>query len=486
MDRREFLRVTGGAAAFGLSGGLGLARTLPEVGDLHRLVEETPRERVAAELAALIRDGLDLRRTLTALAVATSRRVQPFPHVGFKYHTVLALQSVHLTALNLPSEERWLPVFWALDYFKRAQEQERRQSGWTMGPPPDPVAGTVEAARKNLIDALDRWDLEAVDPAILDFARLATPEQLSELIFRYATRDLREIGHKAIAVQNVHRLLPIVGPEYAPPVLRSLAAALQNHGYDPNPATRDLPSDRTWREFQAMLGEIPKSWKQGRRDDAARNELVRTLREVSELDAGRAVIDLLKHGVSPDSIWEGLFAAAAELVLRRPTVVPVHAQTSANALHHVFRHARSEATQLLALLQSAAFMPAFRRRVRNARPDLRVDELEPLVVSGDGAEALRDAFSELPHDRTAGARKALHYLQHGGSADTFVARARWQLARNGRRSHDYKFTEAALENYREMAPTVWRDRILSASMAYFVGSGAEPSPVSREALDLLG
>ena len=74
-------------------------------------MEETPRERVAAELAALIRDGLDHRRTLTALAVATSRRVQPFPHVGFKYHTVLALQSVHLTALNLPDKKRWLPVF---------------------------------------------------------------------------------------------------------------------------------------------------------------------------------------------------------------------------------------------------------------------------------------------------------------------------------------------------------------------------------------
>ena len=53
-----------------------------------------------------------------------------------------------------------------------------------MGPPPDPVAGTVEAARRRLIDALDCWDLEAVDPAVLDFARLATPEQLSEVLFR--------------------------------------------------------------------------------------------------------------------------------------------------------------------------------------------------------------------------------------------------------------------------------------------------------------
>ena len=274
--------------------------------------------------------------------------------------------------------------------------------------------------------------------------------------------------------------------DYAPPVLRSLAAALQNHGNDPNPATSDLPSDRTWREFQAMLGEIPKTWKQGRRDDAARSELVRTLREVSALDAGRAVIDLLKHGVSTGSIWEALFATAAELVLRRPTVVPVHAQTSANAFHHVFRHARTEDTQLLALLQSAAFMPGFRRRVGNTQPGLRVDELEPLAVSTNGADALREAFSELPHGRLSGARKALHYLQHGGSAGTFVASARRHLARNGRHSHDYKFTEAALENYAEMAPTAWRDRILAASMAYFTGSATAPNPVAQEALQLLG
>ena len=486
VNRRTFLRATGSATALSLSGKLGLARTLPEVDTLHRLMEETPRERVAAEIAGLIRDGLDHRRTLAALAVATSRRVQAFPHVGFKYHTVLALQSVHLTALNLPGKERWLPVLWALDYFKRAQEAERRQSGWTMGPRPNPVAGTVEAAQERLIDALERWDLEAVDPAVLDFARLAAPEQLSELLFRYGIRDLRAIGHKAIAVQNVHRLLPIVGPEYAPPVLRSLAAALQNYGSGSNPATSDLPSDRTWRAFHAMLGEIPKTWKQGRRDDVARNELVRTLREDSELDAGRAVIDLLKHGVSTDSIWEALFATAAELVLRQPTVVPVHAQTSANAFHYVFRHARAEDTQRLALLQSAAFMPAFHRRVRHAQPGLRIDELEPLAASGTDADALRDAFSELPHDRTAGDRKALHYLQQGGSAGTLVASARRHLARNGRRSHDFKFTEAALENYKEMAPTPWRDRVLAASMAYFTASGAAPSPVAQEALQLLG
>ena len=50
---------------------------------------------------------------------------------------------------------------------------------------------------------------------------------------------------------------------------------------------------------------------------------------------------------------EALFGTAAELVLRLPSVVPVHAQTSANALHYVFRESKSEETQQLAMLQSA-------------------------------------------------------------------------------------------------------------------------------------
>ena len=34
---------------------------------------------------------------------------------------------------------------------------------------------------------------------------------------------------------------------------------------------------------------------------------------------------------------------------------------------------------------------------------------------------------------------------------------------------------------REMAPTAWRDRTLSALMACFTGSATAPSPVSRKA-----
>ena len=171
--------------------------------------------------------------------------------------------------------------------------------------------------------------------------------------------------------------------------------------------------------------------------------------------------------------------------MTQPTVVPAHAQTFANAFHYVFRHARTETRQLLALLPSAAFMPACRHGVGNTRPDLRIDELEPRAISGIGVDAWGEAFSEPPHDPFSGARKALHNLQQVGPADRLLAGARRHLAHNGRQSRDYKFTEATLENHGKTAPTAWRDRILSASTAYFTGTATVPSPVAREALQLL-
>ena len=56
---------------------------------------------------------------------------------------------------------------------------------------------------------------------------------------------------------------------------------------------------------------------------------------------------------------------------------------------------------------------------------------------------------------------------------------------NGRDFHNDKSTEVALEKYREMASTVWRDRILPSSIAYFTGSATVSGPVAQEVLQLL-
>ena len=106
----------------------------PEVEPLVRLLEETPRNRLLEEVAGRIKKGLSYRNLLAALLLAGVRNVQPRPSVGFKFHAVLVVNSAHLASLSSPSEHRWLPIFWALDYFKSAQASDEREGDWTMGP----------------------------------------------------------------------------------------------------------------------------------------------------------------------------------------------------------------------------------------------------------------------------------------------------------------------------------------------------------------
>ena len=112
---------------------------------LVRLLEETPREKLLEEVAARIKKGLNYRELLAALQLAGVRNVQPRPRVGFKFHAVLVVNSAHLASLSSPDGDRWLPIFWSLDYFKSAQAQNQKEGGWRMGPVAE---SKVPSARK--------------------------------------------------------------------------------------------------------------------------------------------------------------------------------------------------------------------------------------------------------------------------------------------------------------------------------------------------
>ena len=127
-DRRRFLK---GAAAAGAAVGLsdlsflaglppvsaadlqplpGVVPLRAEIEPLVRLLEDTPRNRLLEEVAVRVRGGLAYRDLLAALLLAGVRNVQPRPSVGFKFHAVLAVNSVHLAATASPESERWLPL----------------------------------------------------------------------------------------------------------------------------------------------------------------------------------------------------------------------------------------------------------------------------------------------------------------------------------------------------------------------------------------
>jgi hypothetical protein len=489
-NRRRFLRASAAGSALVGLGDLGVLSRLrpvsageaaldpkvvrfqPEIEPLVRLLEESPRDRLLEEVAARIKKGLSYRDVLAALLLAGVRNVQPRPSVGHKFHAVLVVNSAHLASLASPDTDRWLPIFWALDYFKSSQAQDVREGNWTMGPVQESSVPPAGRAREAFIAAMDQWEESAADAATAGLARTAGANEVYELFFRYGARDFRSIGHKAIYVANSWRTLQCIGWQHAEPILRSLTYALLMHE-DGNPAQRDDPADRSWRHNQARAARIKEGWYAGKADPAPSADLLTTLRKGSDDDACEQVVELLNRGIAPQSIWDALFDGAGELLLRQPGIVSLHAVTSTNALHFAFQASGDDLTRRLLMLQNAAFLTLFREAMggRGKVRDLRIDQLEPIAPteSAAGPGAIEEIFAEASHDRMTAARKALAYLQGGREPEPLINAARRLVFLKGDDPHDYKFSSAVLEDYYNASPA-WRERYLAASLLLLPGS----------------
>ncbi len=454
----------------------------PDIEPLVRFLEETPRDRLLEEVAVRLQRGLTYRELLAALLLAGVRNIQPRP-VGFKFHAVLVVNSAHLASISSPDSDRWLPIFWALDYFKSAQAQDVREGDWTMAPVNDPKVPTSQKAKQAFIEAMDNWDEAAADAAVAGLARTAGANQVFEIFCRYGARDFREIGHKAIYVANSWRTLQAIGWQNAEPVLRSLAYGLLDRGGDPNPAKADFEADRPWRRNLSVAGKIRADWQDGKPSAAAGTEMLASLRQASPAEASDKAIELLNRGVAPQSVWDGLFQAAGELLMRRPGILSLHALTSSNALYFAYQTSAEDETRRLLLLQNAAFLSMFRGDMSRSK-GLHLDELQAAEPAKDGPPTLDQIFATVSHDRLSAAQKTLAYLNQNPDPRDFINTARRLVFLKGNNSHDYKFSSAVLEDYAHLSPAV-RDRFLAASVFNLRGSGDADNDLvkrTREAL----
>ena len=508
--RRDFLRTSAlaGGAALALDG-LGFLGRLPRVSadeaeldpklvrldsgiePTVRLLEETPRERLLEEVAARVKkQGLSYRELLAALLLAGVRNVQPRPSVGFKFHAVLVVNSAHLASLSSPDADRWLPIFWALNEFKGAQGQTKRESGWRMGAVEESNVPPAGKARKAFVGAMDAWDEDAADAAAAAVARTCGMNEAFELFAPYGARDFRDIGHKAIFVANSFRTLSCVGWQHAEPVLRSLAYALLKHDGQ-NPAKADLPPDRPWRRHGEMLAGVRDDWNGGAPDPEAASALLSTLRTGTEEAASKQVVEMLNNGVSPQSVWDAVFTGAAEMVMRRPNILSLHAATTSNALRYAYDASGDKQTRLRVLLQNAAFLPLFRRGNLEGP---QIDELEPRapepVESKDAGKddepaTIESVFADVGRDRMAGAGKVLAYLKRHPDPKPLIDNARRLIFLKGTNSHDYKYSSAVLEDYQHVSEPL-RPRFLAAASFLLLGSKAPDSELPKRIRAALG
>jgi len=495
-DRRRFLRATAGAVA--TLGPLGFLESLPRIsaqdvqvdpkvvrlsGELEPLVqllEKTPKAKIVETFAERIRSGTTYKEVLAALLLAGVRNVQPRPSVGFKFHAVLVVNATHLASMEAKGQDRWLPLFWGLDNFKDSQARDVSEGNWTMSPVDESSVPTGSTARKDLLSAIESWDESAADAACAGLVRHAKPTDVFEFFARYGGRDFRSIGHKIIFVANSWRTLQTIGWEHAEPVLRSLTYAMLNHVGDPNPPKSDLAADRPWRENQKRAVGLRKDWRAGTTDDGATRELLESLREQDDSSVADLVASQLNRGVAVQSIQDGLFAGAAELLMRQPAIVSMHALTTTNAMQYCYRTTNDDLTRRLLLLQNAAFLTLFRDAMKS-RGDVgehRIDKLTRAEKPG----TVDELFDTLGRDKDAAASQALSILTATNDPQPIFAKARELIFLKGRDSHDYKFSSAILEDFQHVSPK-WRHQYMAACLFKLRSSGEPDSPLVQKTRD---
>jgi hypothetical protein len=494
--RRQFLSTAATAAALAGTSELGFLDTLrpvsaaeanasgsvvklsDDIQPLVRLLEETPREQLLEKVAGRIRGGTSYREIVAALLLAGVKNVQPRPSVGFKFHAVLVVNSAHLASISSPDEQRWLPIFWALDYFKSSQAQNEKESGWIMGPVDEAHVPPPHRALQAFTDAMDRWDEAAADAAVVGLARTAGANELFDVFARYGCRDFRSIGHKAIYVANAWRTLNVVGWHYAEPVLRSLAYALLAREGSANPAESDLEADRPGRTNAALARKFRDDWQTGSVDSKATHDLLASIYDGSTEGICNQVVEIINGGVAPQAVWDALLVGAGELLMRQPGIVGIHTLTSTNAMRYAYGACSNDDTRKLLLLQNAAFLTLFRgaMKSRGNIGDQKIEQLEPADVPTDSAAALDGIFSAVSGNKTKAAQQTLAYARANPEPHDFINRARTLIFMKGRDTHDYKFSSAVLEDYLNVSPA-WRARFLATSVFNLKGSRDNDNPL---------
>lgn len=496
LSRRQVLAGTGtlwGVAGLDLlshgraAAGAG-SRGVPvsaELEPLVRMIEETPRDKLVEAAAARIRAGAGYRELLAATFLAGVRSIHARP-VGFEFHCVLAVHAAHLSAQAGPADQRFTPLFWAMDAFKDSQQVKRGkgEGDWVL-PVLDPAKlPPPEQARRRYIEAMAAWDEEGADLAIAALVRSTPPEKIRDLLFRHGARDFRDIGHKAIYTANAWRTLTSIGWQHAEPVLRSLTFGCLDHE-GTNPAQRDDPADRPWRENLDRLGKVRAGWTEGQIDPGAVTALLHGLRRASAGESCAMVVGLLNGKIAPTSLWDGLHLYASELVMRKGDIIALHAVTSINALHQAFSLSTDAETRLLMLLQAAAYLPLFREELAdNDRGGPRVDGLKTgptNSIKADGDGTVAQIFADVGPRTPRAAQTALAWLdqdRHQGAA--LLDQGRRLLFAKGRTAHHYKFAAAAFEDFAQVSPA-HRNRYLAANLGLLRGSHEPDNPLITRA-----
>ena len=453
-----------------------------------RLIERTPRDKCFEVIGDALQRGLPYRQFVAALFLAGIRNVNPQPP-GFKFHCVFVIHAAHQMSLDLPSSQRLLPLFWALDNFKASQQRDIEEGDFQLSP----VRGKLPSfatALGEFDEAMETWDEERADRAIVALARGASSHQLMERLWQYGARDYRNIGHKAIFVANTWRTLQTIGWQHAEPVLRSLVLGLLDFGRDKR-VNHYAFTDQSFLANLELTRQNDVSLGQGVPIDSTSHfseDLLDVMRSGNSPDATQMAYRALQtNSVHASLVWDAIHLAAAELMMRQPGIFGIHTVTSASALRYAYETAFDPKTRLLTLLQGIGWMCQF-RNFMETKPDglrsLRITDVFAASDSSSQTSTVNDIYACVGQDQQAAAAHAFNHAQKTTSPTDFWRQARDLIVRKGTDAHDYKYAISMFEDCRRVNQR-WHPHMLAVATYHLRGTAHADSPLMQRAAEVV-
>ncbi len=243
---------------------------------------------------------------------------------------------------------------------------------------------------------------------------------------------------------------------------------------DENPAQHDYEVDRAGRENWKRSVDWKSDWNVGRVEGSATMDLLQMLRTADPLAAASDVLQRTNSGLHHRSVSDAVALASAELVMRQPGIVPLHAVTSTNALNYLMASVADDRLRKWLLLQNVSFVSHFASaaKARGKLEDQQIDKLVPSQEKLDVEQALASK------DRAASAAQILNLAQDPAGAYEVVRKARELVFLKGTDAHDYKFSSAALEDYQLISPAFRAQYLAGCSYLFKTGSDAN-APLAK-------
>jgi hypothetical protein len=473
-----------------------------EIEPLVRFIEETEPGKILEATLGKLRQGVPVKRILTASVLAVTRSSDlPPGHHGGPLHPLVGIHALHHTVERVTGEQRYLPIL------QHVALSNKHINHPNMGPyilaDAEPLdSGGVEATKKAFFACVDRGLYNGADRHFLWLWDNVPHGEALDLLLTIAIPKNTLDDHYFIFPMFTWRALEWLGREHTKFLMRPVVRYVSR--FPTPPVLKDIePLLDEYRLLTRPLGVHTSA------DETV--EIGRLGEAITRTDVyaeiPKMLAEALAGGLSLEGTGEALSIGAAGLFMRSLTGNPmdVHLHTGANLRRYLLRvPGVSLRNKLLALLtwHTGPEVRSTQNRMEPPpQPDPAAVAALPHRSQGDLLDALAESiFTQPPTDwskvTNLGQMRAVpevkntvnlaqQYADLGYDPDALIARlAKIVVHDNFTEMHAFKHHQATFEEFHATRlPWRWR-HLVSAAQASAISYGKNME-VYEEAVELL-